>query len=98
VAVLCLLAKFVRKAKLKTKSSKKIVILQVFSRQKREGKKRIIRHFRIFGFQRVAKTIEGWLKIYTWFLVDSQIWLNLPREDRHFCYIYYGWSPLWLFF
>jgi hypothetical protein len=63
------------------------VILQVFSRQKREGKKRKIRHFRIFGFQWVAKTIEGWLKIYTWFLVDSQIWLNLPGEDRHFCYI-----------
>jgi len=50
-AVLFLLATFVRKAKLKTKHSIKKVILQVFSGQKREGKKRKIRHFRIFGFQ-----------------------------------------------
>ncbi len=51
VAFLFLLAKFVGKAKLKTKNSLKKVILQVFSREKREGKKRKIRHFRIFGFQ-----------------------------------------------
>ncbi len=86
-AVLFSLAKFVRKAKLKTKNSKKKVILQVFSRQKREGKKRKIRHLRIFGFQWVTETIKAWFKIYTWFLVDSQIWLNLPREYRHFWYL-----------
>jgi hypothetical protein len=39
VAFLFLLAKFVGKAKLKTKNSLKKVILQVFSREKREGKK-----------------------------------------------------------
>jgi hypothetical protein len=88
-AVLLLLAKFVRKSKLKTKNSKKKSDFCRFSVRRSEREKNVkkIRHFSIFGFQLVAKTIEGWWKIYTWFLVDSQIWLNLPREDRHFCYI-----------
>jgi len=41
---------------------------------------------RMFDFHGVAKNIKGWLKIYTLFLVCSQIWLNLPT----------GWSPLFL--
>jgi hypothetical protein len=86
-AVLFFLAKFVRKVKLKTKNSKKKWFCRFSVGRSEREKKRKIRHFRIFGFQWVAKTIERWLKIYTRFLVDSQIWLNLPREDSHFCYI-----------
>lgn len=28
--------------------------------------------------------IEGWLKMCTWFLIYSQIWLDLSRDDCHF--------------
>jgi hypothetical protein len=62
-------------------------------------------HIRIFGFQWVAKTIEGWLKICTLLLVYSQIWLNLPTDDCQFGYkqtkrnsvhwcitLFFGWN------
>jgi hypothetical protein len=44
--------------------------------------------------------------IYIWFKVCNQkyksmikdlhfhIWLNLPKDGRHFFYIFYGWSPI----
>jgi len=41
-----------------------------------------------FGFQWVAKYIEGWLKTYTSYLVYSQIWLNLPKKDCQFVDIF----------
>jgi hypothetical protein len=34
----------------------------------------------IFSLQSVAINIEGWLKIFSSYLVYSQIWLNLPRH------------------
>jgi hypothetical protein len=34
----------------------------------------------------VAKHIEGWLKICSLFLVYNRMWLNVPRDDRHFSY------------
>jgi hypothetical protein len=37
----------------------------------------------LFSFHCVAK---GWFKICTSFLVYSQIWINLPRDDHHFGY------------
>jgi hypothetical protein len=37
------------------------------------------------GSQRFRK---GWLKFFTLFLVYTWIWLNLPRDDRHFFYIF----------
>jgi hypothetical protein len=37
----------------------------------------------LFSFHCVAK---GWFKICTLFLVYSQIWINLPRDDHHFGY------------
>jgi len=59
------------------------VILAIFSRQKKKKKK--TRQKRILDFSiEQAKNIEGWLKIYTLFLVYSQIWLSLPKDDRHF--------------
>jgi hypothetical protein len=48
-----------------------------------EGKK-ILQIFK-FGFPYVG--IEGWFKIFIWYLVYSQIWINLPRDDHHFGYI-----------
>jgi hypothetical protein len=50
------------------------------------------------GFHCVAKKRrkEGWWKIYNLFIVYSQIWLNLPRDDRHFSYNFLWWLPLWL--
>ncbi len=39
----------------------------------------------------VAKNIERWLQSCTLFLVYSQIWLNLPRDDCHFFYIFFLW-------
>ncbi len=42
----------------------------------------------ILGFLVSSQNIEIWLKICTSHLVDSQIWLNLPRHDRHFFYIF----------
>ena len=40
----------------------------------------------MFDFHCVAKTRKGRLKIYTLFLVCSQIWLNLPKDNWHFDY------------
>ncbi len=58
-AVFLLLAKFVRKSKLKTKNSKRKSDFAGFQYAEARGKKRKkIRHFTIFGFQLVAKTIE----------------------------------------
>jgi len=34
-------------------------------------------------FSLEPKNIKWWLKIHTSYLVYSQIWLNLPRDDRH---------------
>jgi hypothetical protein len=43
----------------------------------------------MFDFHFVAKNIKGWLKIYTLFLVCSQIWLNLPtRWSPHFLHLH----------
>jgi hypothetical protein len=42
----------------------------------------------IFGFQCVAKNIEGKLDTCIWYLVYSQIWLQHPQEDVHFSYIF----------
>jgi hypothetical protein len=39
----------------------------------------------IFGFQWLAKSTQGWLKISTSCLVSSQIWVNhLPSDHGHF--------------
>jgi hypothetical protein len=45
-------------------------------------------YFKVLGFHCVAKNIDGWLKICTLFLVCSQMWLHLPRDNRHFFYIF----------
>jgi hypothetical protein len=42
----------------------------------------------ICDFHCVAKDIEGWLKICSLILIYSQIWLNPPRDNRHFFYIF----------
>jgi hypothetical protein len=38
----------------------------------------------LFGFQFVAVNIDCQLKIYTSYLVYSQVWLNLPMDGHHF--------------
>ncbi len=40
---------------------------------------------------------HSWLNVFTLFTVYSQFWLNLPRDDCHFFYIFNEWSPrlLW---
>ncbi len=42
----------------------------------------------ICDFHCVAKDIEGWLKICSLILIYSQIWLNPPRDNRHFFYFF----------
>jgi hypothetical protein len=44
--------------------------------------------FNILVFSVVAKNIEGWLNILASYVIYSQIWLNLPMDDRHFFYIF----------
>jgi hypothetical protein len=40
--------------------------------------------------QWVAKNIEAWLKFYISSMIKySHIWLNLPRSDTHFFYIFH---------
>jgi hypothetical protein len=42
-------------------------------------------HIFIFGFQYVAKNIEGWLNICTSYVIYNQIWLNFSSsDDCHF--------------
>jgi hypothetical protein len=52
------------------------------ARKKRKENHRIF-IFLVFGFQYVAKNVEG-LKIWPFNLVNSQIWQNLPMDDCHF--------------
>jgi hypothetical protein len=40
--------------------------------------------FLMFGFECVAKDIEGWLLFCTSCLVYSQLWLNVSENDCHF--------------
>jgi hypothetical protein len=54
-----------------------------------------------FGFECVAKNIKMMIKVlYFAYLVCSQMWLNLPKDDGHFFYIFQvpmnDQSPLWL--
>jgi hypothetical protein len=45
----------------------------------------------IFSFHCVAKHIEGRFNIFTLFLIYSQIWLNLPKDDRDFFFYIFLW-------
>jgi hypothetical protein len=83
--------KFSPEIQIKNQEIKKMVILEVFNRQKRGGKKLVkVAIFFIFGFQLVVKNYR---RIFIWmctsYLVYSQIWLNLlPKDDHHFFYIF----------
>jgi len=58
------------------------------SLEAREKKVEVTRFF-IFGFHCVAqKNTEGRLKSFILFLIFSQFWLILPRDDCHFFYIF----------
>ncbi len=39
-------------------------------------------------FPCVAQNVERWLNILISYMVYSQIWLNLPKDDCHFFYIF----------
>jgi hypothetical protein len=54
---------------------------------KTEGKKGKNCLFLIVCFECVAININGWLKILYSYLVYSQIWLNLLKDDHHVFYI-----------
>jgi hypothetical protein len=57
------------------------VILQGFNNsQKWEKNSKQNSQISIFSLQSVAINIEGWLKIFSSYVVYSQIWLNLPRH------------------
>ncbi len=65
------------------------MILEVFSRQKWENNKNKNSQIQILGFHCVAKFSNRKVirRVFFFvFLVYSQIWLNLPTEDRHFGY------------
>ncbi len=55
------------------------------TRSEKKGKNHQIH---MIGFHCVARNIEGSLKICALFLVYSQIWLNLLRDDSHFFCIF----------
>jgi len=59
-----------------------------FSIARSEGKNSKIFQISIFGFQCVAKDMEGWFKFDTSYMVYSHIWLNIPKNDCHFFYIF----------
>ncbi len=61
-----------------------------FSIVRSEGKKKGVKicQIHICGFHCVAKHIEWWLNICILFLVYSQIWLNLLRDDCNFYSIF----------
>jgi hypothetical protein len=59
-----------------------------FSIARSEGEKSKNFQIFVFGFQCVAKDMEGWLKFCTSYMVYSHIWLNLPKNDGHFFYIF----------
>ncbi len=65
--------------KIKIKNSK----IKWFWKVKPELRKTLIKNLQIpiSGFQCVAKNIKGWLKFYISYLVYSQVWLILPRDD-----------------
>jgi hypothetical protein len=42
----------------------------------------------VFCFQCLAHNIKRWLKNCSSCVVYSQNWLNLPRDDLNFCYIF----------
>ncbi len=55
------------------------------------GKKNSLHSYNWFSFWLSLcskKYSSGWLKICTLLLFYSQIWLNLPWDDRHFFYIF----------
>jgi uncharacterized membrane protein len=73
------------------------VRLEVFSSQKSEGEKKEEKRVKITRFlylvsSLVAKYILKWWKIYISYLVHSQIWLNLSRDDPQMFYIF--WVPM----
>jgi hypothetical protein len=47
-------------------------------------KVRISSDFYTWFLQCSQKDIEGCLKICVSYMVDNQIWLNLPKDDSHF--------------
>jgi hypothetical protein len=51
-----------------------------------------------FGFQWIARNIEGWLKIWALHLVYYHIWQNSPNDDCHFLYIFLNNSFFWRIF
>jgi hypothetical protein len=53
------------------------VILEVRMRKRKRKFTRFI-HVVVIVYH-----IEGWLKMCTWFVIYSQIWLNLSRDDCH---------------
>jgi hypothetical protein len=72
----------------KKKRKGKKVFLHVFSHQKWKRKKVKNCQIRTCGFHCIAKHKEGSLKLCALFVVCSQIWLNLRRDDCHFLYIF----------
>ncbi len=63
------------------------VILEVFNGQKWGDKNCKTYHISIFGLMCVRKIIiKRWIKICSWYLVYTHIWLNLPKEDHHLDY------------
>jgi hypothetical protein len=47
-----------------------------------------IHQISIFGFRCVAMNTKGWLKICASYMVYTQIWLNLFKDDSHFFNIF----------
>ncbi len=76
--------------------AKKEIKIQLFEKEwfwtisaNRSGKSNSKNHqIHIFGVHCVAKHTKGWLINFILFLAYSHIWLNLPRDDCHFFYIF----------
>jgi hypothetical protein len=53
-----------------------------------DGKQMTIARFVYLAFHCVTKNRKRWLNSFTLFLVYSQIWLNLLKDDCHFFYVF----------
>ncbi len=72
---------------IKIKNLKMKVSSQDFNFQKSRRVSKKMPDFYIW-FQQVVNNIKGWLKIFSSYLVCSQICLNLPMDDCQFRYLF----------
>jgi hypothetical protein len=64
-----------------------LLVVKFCQKEKKKFKKKI-KTSNFINLHCVAENIKGWLKICTLFLFYNLIWLNLPKDNGHFFYIF----------